>query len=62
MNKEKFKENLRKLGNETIDDLEPVVKKSCSNILDFIKETFSDYVTHLFEMRKKKRGENEKTK
>ena len=54
--KQKYKENLKKLGNETLDELEPVVKKSCDNMLDFVKEIFNDFITHLFEIRKKEKG------
>ena len=53
--KEKYKENFKKIGNEALDELEPVVKKTSSNIMDFVKEIFNDLITDLFEMRKKKR-------
>jgi len=60
--KQKYKEDLKKIGNETLEDLEPVVKKGCNSILEFIKEIFNDFITSLFESRKKKRGTNEKAK
>jgi len=55
--RQKYKENLKKIGNETLDDLEPVVKKGCNNILNIVKDIFEDLITNLFEMRKKKRSE-----
>jgi hypothetical protein len=63
MNKQKYKEDLKKIGNETINDLEPVIKKGVNNIFDFVKEIIDDAISTLFEKRKtsnKRRILNEK--
>lgn len=52
MNKQKYKEDLKKIGNETINDLEPVIKKGVNNLFDFVKEIIDDVITTLFEKRK----------
>ena len=60
MDKQKHKESLKKIGNETINDLEPVIKKGLGNIFDFIKELLNDAISSGFEKRKKnsvKKGE-----
>ena len=51
--KEKYKQDLKKIGNEALDDLEPVVKKTVSNIFTFINHVFNEQITKLFEKRKK---------
>ena len=52
MNKQKYKESLKKIGNETIDDLEPVIKKGISSVFDCIKEIIDETLTTIFEKRK----------
>lgn len=57
MNKEyskKIKQNLKNIGNNALQDLEPVVKKTSGNILDLTKEIINDFITSLFESRRKK--------
>jgi len=51
--KEKYKQDLKKIGNETLDDLEPVLKKTVTNIFKFINDVFNEQITKLFEKRKK---------
>lgn len=53
--KQKCKETFKKIGNDALDELEPVVKKTSDNVMDFVKEIFNDFITSLFESRKKKR-------
>jgi hypothetical protein len=52
MNKQKCKEDLKKIGNETINDLEPVIKKGVNNLFDFVKEIIDDVISTVFEKRK----------
>lgn len=58
----KYKENLKNIGHETLEDLEPVVKKGFSNFIDFTKEVFNDFISGLFESRRQKRSKNENPK
>jgi len=64
IDKKRVKEGFKKIGNEAIDDLEPVVKKGIGNILDFVKEIIDECVTTVFESRKNSKGvkTNEKSK
>jgi len=55
--KEKYKENLKQIGNEALDDLEPVVKSSGYKLLDIVKEIFNDIISDLFNRRKGKKDE-----
>jgi hypothetical protein len=63
MNKQKIKEDLKKIGNEIIDDLELVIKKGVSNIFTFFKDVTDESITNIFEKRKKinnkKQGDHE---
>ena len=56
--KEEYKQDLKKIGNETLDDLEPIVKKSFSNIFDFVKKIVNDGISLIFEKRKISKGES----
>jgi hypothetical protein len=54
-NKEKYAENLKQIKNNTLDDLEPVIKKASNNFLDLVKEFCCDIVSYMFEKRKNKK-------
>lgn len=63
--KEKYKKNLVEARNETINDLEPVVKKGASRIIDIIQEVCYDFISEVFEktrnrMKSNKNQESEK--
>jgi hypothetical protein len=52
MDKQKYKNDLKKIGNETINDLEPVIKKGVNSVFDFVKEIIDDVITNVFDKRK----------
>lgn len=50
---QKIKQNLKDIGNNVLNDLEPVAKKTSGSILDLTKEIINDLITSIFESRKK---------
>ena len=60
--KEKYKENIKKIGNETLDDLEPLVKKSGERLIDFLKEIITDGITIFFNQRKENQNDKKRKK
>lgn len=56
MNKKQCKEDLKKIGNEALTDLEPVVKKTFNNVFDYVRKVFCEAISDIF---KKNRGKNE---
>ena len=51
--KEKYKKNLKDVEQQTIDELEPIVKKSFANLLKVIQEIFDDFVSEVLNKRRK---------
>ncbi len=51
---QKIKQNLKNIGNNALQDLEPVVKKTSGSILDLTKDIINDFITSIFESRRKK--------
>jgi len=54
LNKKKYKDNLKEIGKNTLNDLEPVIKKGCSDILNFVNEVVCDTISYLFNKPKSK--------
>jgi hypothetical protein len=50
--KEKYKNNLKKIGDETLNDLEPLIKNSGDKLIDIIKEILHDSISDLFHKRR----------
>ena len=50
--KKKYKEKLKKVGNDTVTELEPVIKKGVEDALSILEEVLNDSVTEFFEKRK----------
>lgn len=60
MDKKKYKDKLKKVGNETLVDLEPVVVKNVDKLFDVVKEFVNDFISVMFkepknEIKKDKR-------
>lgn len=53
--KEKYKQNLKEVKNQVIDDLEPIVKKSGEGLINLLQEIFNDFISELFKKRKDKK-------
>jgi hypothetical protein len=51
--KEKYKQNLKEVRDQAIDDLEPVVKKSGDSLIKLLQEMFNDFISELFKKRRK---------
>ena len=57
---EEYKENLKHIGDDAILGLEPVIKRSGENLLNFVKLVFDDVITGIFD--KKRNKQNDKSK
>jgi hypothetical protein len=51
----KLKENLKKITNETIDGLEPIVKDQGNKLMEALKEFSNGVITNIFEIRRNKK-------
>lgn len=54
MTKEKYKNEVIKIVNEFIDELEPVIKNSGNKVLDFVKEVIENKISESLEKGKEK--------
>jgi hypothetical protein len=50
----KFKENLNKIKEETINSLEPIVKEQGNKLMESLKELTNTIITTAFEKRRNK--------
>ena len=57
MGKERIKTKMNEIGEEFLDEIEKVVKKMTSKILEFAKEEAENQVGEMFEKRRKKSGQ-----
>jgi len=56
--KEKYKKHLEEARDQTINDLEPVVKNGTSRIIDIIQEVCSDFISEIFEKTRNRMKSN----
>lgn len=52
---DKYKSNLKKIGNETLDSLDPIIRKVVSNMVELGKEIFNDTMDSAFNNKGKKK-------
>jgi len=55
MDKQKFKQKIKDVKNDTVYNLQPVVKQSASDLLEVLKTFVDDVITEIFEKNKKRR-------
>lgn len=51
---QKYTNDLKKVGNNAINELEPVLKNGVSSIIDIVKDIAVDTISAIFENRKNK--------
>jgi hypothetical protein len=62
MDKQKYGQHLKEVGRNTILDLEPLVKKSLSGIIDIGKIIVNDTVSKLFDKARQKEPKQDEQK
>jgi hypothetical protein len=58
VDKKKYKQDFKIIGKNTINNLQPVFKQNCSDMIDLFKSFINDIIDEKFDPKKKsKKGE-----
>jgi len=52
--KKEYKERLQQIGHDAVLSLEPIIKEKGNQALEVIKEFTNDFITTIFEQKRKK--------
>lgn len=51
-NDDKYKNSLKQIGNETLNSLEPIIRKVATNMIELTKDIFNDALDSAFKGKK----------